>query len=785
MPGDEHYDKDHPNDGSGMAPRSCTDIFCLLLFLVFCSAMGYVNHFAIKHGNPQRLTHGFNYNGSLCGVDPEVKDRPLLYYCPTQDVAGVPLGLNLKAPVCVKACPTDANETIKCIAQSSAAVAPAGTANHPAQTVVLSQNVVDTVSYATTEVLGLYCIPDLERLQAVAKASGVPVPAGLRDSLFNSTGPIGKNSVKAQQYIGSLRRCTTLLAGAALLAVILGYAYLLLLKLFARPLIYLSFLFIILCCLAVSGFFFVGEIAFARPGPIAGNSTVAPPVDVSAGTTKSAAVIVVVKTTAAPVVAATPAPQAPPAPPAPVVSTTVAAARKLAVPTDRRLLTYEEACMRVPSACAEMQVRWEQYGGRKKWEELNPYYSEHMSLADAKTASLVTGGVFCVLALVFLLLLCCAHGSINTAVGCVEAATEAMFAMPCMLLMPLIEVIVKVAMLCVLLFFLMYLVSSGELDTKTYAQIGGQEVNGLRRHFKYTDETKGYIAFYVFGIFWFLELANAMGSFVVTYAVVGWYYTPKPKNHNWCGLVWGYIYACTFHLGTLAFGSLLIAICRFLRLILSVISQVSKDQGNAAVACIAKILICCITCFEKFMKFINKNAYIDVAINSNNFCGAAADVMAFIAGHPAEITILNGACTIFSIAGCSLVSGLTGYATYMACTTQPRWTDETSPHHVASPRFVAIVAAVGAIFIAHAFMQIFDHTADTLLYTYCWNKSKAHNTVQKYAPDGLSKLVGYAPLAKPAPAAAAAAAPPAKGWFASVFGGGENGNSSERKPLIG
>jgi hypothetical protein len=321
------------------------------------------------------------------------------------------------------------------------------------------------------------------------------------------------------------------------------------------------------------------------------------------------------------------------------------------------------------------------------------------------------------------------------------------------------------------------------MDTKTYATIGGQEVNGLRRHFKYADEQKGYIAFYIFGIFWFMELANAIGQFVVSYAVVSWYYIPKPKNHNWCGLVWGYIYATTFHLGTLAFGSLLIALFRFARMLLSILHEQSKADGNVVVQCIAKALICCITCFQKIVQMINKNAYIDVCITSNNFCGAAKDVMEFLAGHPAEITILNGACAIFAIGGTALISGLTGYLTYLLCTTQSRWTDETSAHHVTSPRFVALVATVGAAFVAHAFMVIFDHTADTLLYTYCWNKSKAHNSVQKYAPEGLSKLVGYAPLSKPPPAQKKTQN--SGGFFSSMFGSHkETGSADEKQSLM-
>jgi len=215
------------------------------------------------------------------------------------------------------------------------------------------------------------------------------------------------------------------------------------------------------------------------------------------------------------------------------------------------------------------------------------------------------------------------------------------------------------------------------------------------------------------------------------------------------------------------------------------LEQQSKTDGNVVMQCIAKAVICCLTCFKKFFEMINKNAYIDICITSNNFCGAAGDVIAFLATHPAEITILNGACTIFSIAGTAIISGLTGYVTYLLATTQDRWTSETSPHHVASPRFVAGVAAIAAAFVAHAFMVIFDHTADTLLYTYCWNETKAHNTVEKYAPDSLIKLVGYGSWSKqytPAAKGQEEQGNNGGGFWSTVFGGQR---SSETAPLMG
>lgn len=817
---DKHYDDNHSDDGSGMAKRGCTDVLCLLVFIAFLGAMGHVTTYAVKNGNPKRLTHGFDSGGKLCGVDAGVEASPFLYYCPNAVVGSIPLGLNLKAPVCVSKCPTGDSETVTCLSQTAPVVQPATAAN-PNQTVVLSQGVVQMKTYATKPILGLYCIPDMVKLNAIAQASGVATPVGLRDSMFNSSGPIGNYGVKAQQAVGSLQRCKSLLGGTLVFAFILGYAYLFLLKRCARPLIYGVLLAIVLMCWGVSAFFFIGE-AMPRPEPISSFTTVSPGA-VKAGTVPPVAVAAAATTVAVNTfhVGATPAPAAPvtPAPAAPVTpapaaaaaaptTTPVAAAAPtttppaapvvaaapaagvstVPVPPPRRLLSYQEACLQIKAAggsCDEVAQRWEKFGGRKKWEDANPFYSEHLSPENAKKATIFTAWFFFALGLVFLIATCCAHNAINTATACVGAATDALFAMPCMLLMPVFEILIKVVIFSILMYFFAYLVSAGEMDTKTYASVGGTEVNGLRRHFKHDDKEKGFIWFFIFGMFWFMELANAMGQFAISFSVVGWYYTPKPKNHNWCGLVWGYIYGCTFHLGTLAFGSFIIALCRWLRLVMTVLER-TEGEGNPVAKCIAKILICCITCFEKFFKMINKNAYIDVCITSNNFCGAAGDVMQFLAGHAPEILILNGACFVFCAGGVTLISGLTGFLTYYLVTGQSRWTDEASPHHVESPAFVVAVATIIAIFVSYAFMVIFDHTADTLLYTYCWNKSKAHNTVTKYAPDSLAALVNYAPLKK-AEKKAEKKEEENGGFFSTWFSSkkADSGSSTEREPLVG
>jgi hypothetical protein len=77
------------------------------------------------------------------------------------------------------------------------------------------------------------------------------------------------------------------------------------------------------------------------------------------------------------------------------------------------------------------------------------------------------------------------------------------------------------------------------------------------------------------------------------------------------------------HMGTAAFGSLIIAIIQTIRAYIAYIQRHAKKTGNKLMQWIACCLQCCMWCLEKVMKFMNKNAYIQTAIYGYSFCKAA------------------------------------------------------------------------------------------------------------------------------------------------------------------
>ncbi|CAK0877197.1 unnamed protein product, partial [Prorocentrum cordatum] len=54
------------------------------------------------------------------------------------------------------------------------------------------------------------------------------------------------------------------------------------------------------------------------------------------------------------------------------------------------------------------------------------------------------------------------------------------------------------------------------------------------------------------------------------------------------------------------------------------------DDKNQSCECLVACVTFCLECFKKSLEFINKMAYVDVAIHSSSFCHATVKVFDFI-----------------------------------------------------------------------------------------------------------------------------------------------------------
>jgi len=269
----------------------------------------------------------------------------------------------------------------------------------------------------------------------------------------------------------------------------------------------------------------------------------------------------------------------------------------------------------------------------------------------------------------------------------------------------------------------------------------GKVVNhGLYRSLEYTDTEKGFIVYYVFMMIWVNEFWNALSNFAIAYVTQRWYFTPYTKNScagrsKWglptFAILRGFTVGLCFHLGTLAFGSILIAFVRVIRMGFAYLEKLSSDTGNCIGVCISKVLFCCLYCFESCLEFVNKNAYMDVALHSSSFCVGAQRATAVMTNEITALGALTGACWTFQLGGLGAITGLGALLTGLMVRHIDAYSQPTSEYYVQDPVFLTIAAAVISFIVALTFMRGFDTVSCTILYCFATEKHHARTFMGK------------------------------------------------------
>mmetsp|Transcript_120354 Transcript_120354/g.268982 ORF Transcript_120354/g.268982 Transcript_120354/m.268982 type:complete len:672 (-) Transcript_120354:48-2063(-) len=191
------------------AERRCTDPGCLTAFLVFFCGMGYIYASARSQGNLAKLTHGFDWRGTICGVDEGVRHRPFLFWCAPG--GGDVEDLSLMDGICVPKCPGGNATESWCPGQARPFEYGTPEEADTKQVVIgMVRNLTRRPDYTSTEALG-YCFPtkDLVLLNKIVARTHV---TSLTKQFFLA----GHGALESWRF----------LLGVAGACIVLGYAFL-------------------------------------------------------------------------------------------------------------------------------------------------------------------------------------------------------------------------------------------------------------------------------------------------------------------------------------------------------------------------------------------------------------------------------------------------------------------------------------------------------------------------------------------------------------------------------
>ena len=218
-----------------------------------------------------------------------------------------------------------------------------------------------------------------------------------------------------------------------------------------------------------------------------------------------------------------------------------------------------------------------------------------------------------------------------------------------------------------------------------------------------------------FGLFWLLFFIEAMEEMVMAGAFSGWYWTrDKTGDIPNGGLMASLSRTCRFHLGTLAFGSLVLSIVRMIRVLLEYVEEKLKQyelEDNYAVKCVMCCCKCCMWCLEKFIRYMNRNAYIMTAVYGYNFCKAGSKSFMLLTKNFVRAGTLDKVTDFILFIGKLIVVSIVALVTFSAFSNS-----DTNPLEMElNYRFVPMVVIILATYaIASSFFSVYSMAVDTI-----------------------------------------------------------------------
>lgn len=699
---------------NGIAPRRCTDCICLFVFLFYVLGMMILINVCKTStirdkpwSDLRRLTHGHDYAGRLCGVDDEVASKPYLIWCRTKwdEKTATPSALNLPWPTCISRCPkvdevVDNKTTVTCLFNHTVNVmslpgttAGAGAANMPplpfgvleTYHLQVQQSEAETPLYNTTLFGGRFCVPeDVEMREQVVH------------------GPL--RLLRMYISAGSLQDPWVLIFQVTILAMVFSAVYVYMVFMCPRILVPIV-LYATWILVSIGGLFFLYAIL-------------------------------------------------------PFVAEQL----------------QKEDLLKV--------LRFEEY------KALNPFFEVHGD-DEATAVSLAIG-------IVLSLSGCAVLGTITHVaskgftytVDLLDAAEECVKAMPSMLYPTIALGFTKFLLMWACGYNFMYLFAAGYYDDELLVV---NDVHYKDRAALYIFDTSiiKWMVLYVFGWIWVIELTTSVGQFFISYATISWYFMrkeggqktgvpPSPPLHASYHLV-------SSHMGSLCLGAAIIPWVRVLRVFnwvedesvpdsdarccpdtavcqggcCTILNTICSSVGSACghITSLRKSCspdCCMVPKSDKYQPDglvgagcayrYSKNAYNDMIIRSQHFKEASSRALRLInRNNVTKMFILeNEGCQVITAVGVMGVGFVCAMLVHLWIMNSKAMTDPASPTFIPEPFVVDFIAFWLCSYVAYDWMALFEHTADTLLYCYAWNKKYAQESggveVEEYLPETLRDL---------------------------------------------
>ncbi|XP_057697129.1 choline transporter-like protein 5 isoform X2 [Corythoichthys intestinalis] len=223
----------------------------------------------------------------------------------------------------------------------------------------------------------------------------------------------------------------------------------------------------------------------------------------------------------------------------------------------------------------------------------------------------------------------------------------------------------------------------------------------------------------VFMLLWLVNFIIALGQCTMAGAFASYYWAlRKPKDIPPCPIVSSFNRAIYYHTGSLALGALILSVVQMIRLVLEYLDKKLKGSQTAFARFMMSCLKYCFWCLERFLKFLNRNAYIMIAIYGKSFCTSSKDAFFLLLRNVIRVAVLDKVTEFVLFLGKLLVTGSISALAYFFFSNQIPLGKIKVP--VLYTYWVpVVVVALGSFVISSGFFSVYSMCVDTLFLCFC------------------------------------------------------------------
>lgn len=306
----------------------------------------------------------------------------------------------------------------------------------------------------------------------------------------------------------------------------------------------------------------------------------------------------------------------------------------------------------------------------------------------------------------------CGRKSLQTAIDVIDASADYIAHNKRVILVPNLHFLLNIIVVIVWLFGFAAVMSLNEIKASS--------VIPQKKDVNFKEKKYFYAAMYmIFGFFWITSFVEYLSRFIIIVGATTYYFNnhrDRQDEEASAEICYGFTCAYWYHPGSIAMGSFIIAVVRFIKFIFYHLAKqaVKRSGDNPMVKAIAACGMCCLNCIEKICDYLNEAAFCYMAVTGDHFFKAAWNGFLLNMKHGLAFAFANTIAKVFMFIGKVGITVTNCFTLYAIMKYVRGDTEEVSS--IWGP---VIVVGIVSYIAASLFLSLFEEAVMALLTCVC------------------------------------------------------------------